>query len=276
LTGPAPVASLPMYDWPEVGAAHDQLWAAIASRLKGAGIAVPEKLERTRGLADVWHDPDLLLSQTCGWPYARTLSKTVRLVATPHYAVEGCDGPNYSSAIVARRGEGRDLPAFAGRRFAMNGRESLSGYVAFVAAMAGVGIPAAEADWVETGGHRASVRAVAEGAADIAAIDAVAWDLARRFEADAASALAVVAWTDLRPGLPLVTAGSRSDAEIASIRAALSEVFSTRKTAPARETLRLIGFSVLPPDAYTGAEFRKLLRLVKQDQAPDLSRSSRG
>jgi ABC-type phosphate/phosphonate transport system substrate-binding protein len=263
LTGRAPVASLPMYDWPEVRAAHDQLWAAIVDRLSVTGIAAPAGLDRSRDFEEVWRDPELLLSQTCGWPYATALSKSVRLVATPHYAVEGCDGPNYSSAIIVRRGEGSGgLPAFAGRRFAVNGRSSLSGYVAFVAAMQDAGIAAAEASWTETGGHRASVRAVAEGAADIAAIDAVAWDLAQRFERDAASGLEVIAWTASRPGLPLVTAVSRSDAEVAALRDALTAVMSMTETALARETLRISGFSVVPADAYTGADFRALFRLV--------------
>ena len=58
---------------------------------------------------------------------------------------------------------------------------------------------------IETGGHRASIRAVAEGRADVAAVDCKTWALARRLE-PVARKLAVVGWTGRRMGLPFVTA----------------------------------------------------------------------
>ena len=58
---------------------------------------------------------------------------------------------------------------------------------------------------VKTGGHRASIRAVAEGRADVAAVDAKAWGLALRFEPSARE-LAVAGWTTRRKGLPFVAA----------------------------------------------------------------------
>ena len=57
----------------------------------------------------------------------------------------------------------------------------------------------------ETGGHRASVVAVAEGRADVCTIDCRSWALARRFEPRAAD-VAVVGWTARRPGLPYISA----------------------------------------------------------------------
>ncbi len=76
-------------------------------------------------------------------------------------------------------------------------------------------------EWIATGSHRASIRAVAEERADVAAIDAVCWALALRHEPQATAALQIVATTPLRPGLPLITAAERSDREVAAIRAAL-------------------------------------------------------
>src|SRR4051812_7780396 len=131
-----PVASLPMYDWPEVHWANDALWSAIAERLRAVGIAAPERLDRSRPFGEKWLDPELVLSQTCGWPYAARLRGKVRLVATPVYAVQGCNGPSYSSAIVARHDEPGGVAAFRGRRVAFNSRDSLSGYVALIRHMA--------------------------------------------------------------------------------------------------------------------------------------------
>ena len=82
-----------MYDWPEVQWAHDALWAAIAKRLQALGVEAPAMLDRLRPAEDVWLDPGLVLSQTCGWPYSTRLLDKVRIVATPVYEVEGCEGP---------------------------------------------------------------------------------------------------------------------------------------------------------------------------------------
>jgi ABC-type phosphate/phosphonate transport system substrate-binding protein len=258
LVSAAPVASLPMYDWPELSSANDALWRAIARRLAAAGIAAPAALERSRLVDDVWRDPGLVLSQTCGFPFATRLSGTVSLVATPVYAVEGCEGAYYSSMLVARRGEGGGaLADFAGRLVAFNARDSLSGYVALRAAMRDAGITPQSFDWVETGGHRASVRAVAEGRADLAAIDAVCWALAARFEADAAGRLSVVGQTPLRPALPFISAGGRSDTELDTTRSALSAALSDSETEEARKVLKLVEVAVV-----TDAHYEPLATLL--------------
>src|SRR5579863_6202452 len=60
------VASLAMYDFPSIAEANAELWAAIGGYLRAAGIAAPEKLERS-GLNDVWRSPRLIFGQTCGY-----------------------------------------------------------------------------------------------------------------------------------------------------------------------------------------------------------------
>jgi ABC-type phosphate/phosphonate transport system substrate-binding protein len=60
-------------------------------------------------------------------------------------------------------------------------------------------------DRIATGGHRKSIRIVAEGLADVAAIDCKSWHLALQHE-PAANELAVIGWTPLRKGLPFITA----------------------------------------------------------------------
>jgi ABC-type phosphate/phosphonate transport system substrate-binding protein len=231
-----------MYDWPEVEWAHDTFWRAVARRLNAAGIAAPDELERSRSYDVVWRDPGLVLSQTCGLPFSTRLRGMVKLVAVPIYRVAGCAGAHYSSMIVTRRNEpAEEIRLFAGRRFAYNGADSLSGFVVLKSAMKEAGLDPKAADWIETGSHRASVRAVAAGAADIAAIDAVCWGLALRHEAKSAAALKVIAETPLRPGLPLITAVERSDDEIATIRAVLKDALADPATGKAREALQMTG-----------------------------------
>jgi hypothetical protein len=80
------IAALPMYDRPEMRAANDRFWQAIRDRL-GDG---PPHLTRDRDPWDIWQAPDLLLAQTCGFPYRARLHGRIYLVGTPDYGVEGC------------------------------------------------------------------------------------------------------------------------------------------------------------------------------------------
>jgi ABC-type phosphate/phosphonate transport system substrate-binding protein len=249
LPGRSLVASLPMYDWPEVAWATDALWTAVAARLRSTGIAAPAALDRSRPSEDVWLDPGLVLSQACGYPFSRRLIGKVRLVGTPVYEVEGCEGPYYSTVIVARRGEGGGLSDFGDRRFAMNSDDSLSGYVAFRAAMHAAGIDSDSVVWVETGSHRASLRAVAAGAADIASIDAVCWALARNHEEGAVAKLEAVTWTPLRPGLPLLTSLRDAD-EVARIRIAIRDALADPASEAPRNALHLSDVAMVAEAAY--------------------------
>lgn len=246
------IAALPMYDWPELRAETDRLWQALRDALGRSGIDAPETLTRDRQEADIWCDSDLLFAQTCGYPYATALRGTVRLVATPVYCFEGCAGPTYRSAIVVRLDDtAESLAELRGRRAAYNAADSQSGYSAFRAAIA----PLAEgapffAGTLKTGGHLASMTAVATGAADCAAIDCVCLGLARRVRPDPAGRLRILAWSDPAPALPFVTAAGRSDREVELLRAGLNTVLADPLLSETRAVLGLRGIEILPDDAY--------------------------
>ena len=249
------IAALPMYDWPETRAETDTQWAAIRDRLRAAGIAAPEALTRVAGdLSALWRDPALLLAQTCWGPMGLGLADHVEVVGQPDYSgYEGGRGELYSSAVVMRRADipPSGLPAISpsrremagrpeggveapsdgravlpldllgGRRFAFNGRDSMSGYLALEQDLAALGESLALfCGRVETGGHRASVVAVAQGRADVAAVDCRSWTLAQRFE-PAAKKLAVVGWTARRKGLPFITAKATPPAVVAKLKVVL-------------------------------------------------------
>lgn len=242
LSGPLPpepfVAALPMYDWPEVRQETDAFWAALRDELRRKGVNAPEHLARHNAdlpvvpggiragsceavapdpsglppdaldLAVLWQHPNLLFSQTCWGPLELWL-KGVRVVGQQDYSgIEGGDGEEYSSAIVMRRasrgtGNVRDL---SGLRLAYNAADSMSGYLALESDLKAQGSGLhIFGQLLETGGHRASLRAVAKGRADVAAIDAKTWALAQRFE-PAARKLVVAGWTSRRKGLPFIAA----------------------------------------------------------------------
>src|SRR5690242_19394338 len=56
------LASVPMYDWPEISTATDAWWAGIA---RHAGLSFP--LSRATDYAELWRRDDLIFSQTCGY-----------------------------------------------------------------------------------------------------------------------------------------------------------------------------------------------------------------
>lgn len=223
------IAALPMYDFEELRPETDALWSGIAARLLAQGIEAPGSLLRGRALQDIWTGPKLLLAQTCGYPLVTSLAGRVTLVATPRYSAEGCDGILYRSVIIVRATDRAAVLAdLHGRRCAMNGLDSNSGMNVLRAAIAPLTRGAGRffGAVITTGGHIASVQAVANGKADVAAIDCVTWAHMQALRPSDTQGLRVLAWTDATPGLPLITSRRTDSATIGALRCALTGVAS--------------------------------------------------
>lgn len=234
-------AGLAMYARPELDAANAALWAGIRDRLTAQGVAAPKALSRNGAGYGFWSASDMLLSQTCGYPYRAHLRGKVALVGTPDFGLPGCRPGYYRSVFVMRAG-----PAQTGidpkARFAFNSTDSQSGYVGPLAYARAQGL-ALRPD-VETGSHRASGQAVADGRADLAALDAITWGFMQEFD-DFAQALTVVAETDPVPGLPLIT-GQEGMVEV--LQEAVAKTIAD--PAPEARLLGIKGLCLWPDDAY--------------------------
>jgi len=235
------IASLPMYDRPETALVLDDLWSGIRARL---GVPAPERLTRGGSLWDQWTARDLLLSQTCGYPYRARLRGKVRLVAAPAAHLPGCAPGYYNSVLIVRADDARqDLPAFADAPFAYNEALSQSGWAAPQHHAAGLGFAFTRA--IPTGAHALSASAVAQGRADIASIDAISWRLIQRHDACAAN-LREIARTLPTPAPPFITAaGGDADAIAAALGAAIAAL-----TPDAQDTIGLFGLAQVPSSAY--------------------------
>lgn len=234
------IASLPMYDWPEVRDATDAWWHGLARHIGVAG-----ELSRIEDYASLWRDPDLILSQTCGYPFTHAFRDRLTLVATPHYGVEGCQAANYCSMVFARHAA--DLESFRGATAAVNTPDSMSGMLALqlvFAPLARAGTFFGNVIW--SGGHLASLAAVREGRADVCAIDAVCVGLARRYRPCDLEGLVEIARSPLVPGLPYVT----NAAESSMIRRGVLSAFADPSLQTARDHLFLSGVSMLRPSDY--------------------------
>jgi ABC-type phosphate/phosphonate transport system substrate-binding protein len=246
------IAALPMYDPPELQAANDALWAAIAARLESDGLDTPQRLTRGLPLEGVWSDPGLLLAQTCGYPLMTTLRDRVCVVATPRYGAPGCDGPFHRSAVVVRQNDlAASLADLRGRRYALNDLASNTGMNlmrSLIAPLAG-----GEAFFgavTVTGAHAASAEAVAVGEADVAAIDCVTFALLQRLRPAVTRPLRVLAWTASSPGLPLITAVATSAGARAAVSRALADTVRDPSLRETREELLLEGFEFLAASCY--------------------------
>lgn len=199
------IASLGMYDRPETAAANDRLWARIRDNLRAEGQPAPDALTRGNGAYwDAWNSENLVFSQTCGFPYRALLHVKVALIGTPDYGIAGCLPGHYCSVFVARNHDAREgLADYSTARFAYNEDLSQSGWAAPQNHAASLGFYFQPG--LCSGGHLASAKAVAEGRADIAAIDAVTWAMLQRWEPGAKS-LREVARTPPTPGLPYIAA----------------------------------------------------------------------
>jgi len=263
----APIAALTMYGYDWLRADIRTFWSAVAARLKDAGMkGVPARLTWKMEEQAQWRAPNLLLGQTCGYPLMKGLTGPVRLVATPTYEVPYCEGSRYRSLVVVRKDEAAtSLNRLRGRVAAVNSFTSHSGMNAFRRLVAdyvrqGDG-PRGRApdraggvrffgDVMVSGSHLESLRAVAAGKADVAAIDAVSFHMIAKGEPALADSVKILTATLPAPALPLITAGGRDDAEARQVRLAVMDTLADRDARNALRNMGITGFQVLGREAY--------------------------
>ncbi|MBO9472433.1 PhnD/SsuA/transferrin family substrate-binding protein [Shimia sp. R10_1] len=205
------IVALPMYDRPEVAAVHDRLCQLFVEAY-GDG---PQRRTDPKDLWALWQNPELLLSQTCGYPLRRYLKGKVALIGAPDHGISEVPAGHYCSVIVTHTSHiaaqiaaqsDNPIAALDGARMAYNEALSQSGWAApwqhFKQASVRIG------PRLQSGSHRISAQMVARGDADFAALDVISWKLMQRHDAFA-SALVAVAQTAPTPALPFISAAYR-------------------------------------------------------------------
>lgn len=216
--------AFPMYNVSEqVRAGYEAWFDALLADLRAGGLTQAVELVRDPSAADFFTRTDLLLGQTCGYPYLTRLRGHVRLVATPAYAFAGCHGSDYASAIVVRAdGDIGTLEQARGRIAAVNEFDSNSGMNALRHAVAPLARDGRFFGALRhSGSHRASLAMVRQGEADLAAIDCVTMGYLRRERPDEVEGVSVLGYTAPSPGLPLVAGNAVPEALQRQLQAAL-------------------------------------------------------
>jgi ABC-type phosphate/phosphonate transport system substrate-binding protein len=268
---PSGLACLPMYDFAWTASALDAVWRDLGARLRAKGAPAPPTLTRGPALDGMWRDPGLIFGQTCGYPYWFGLHETVEVIGTPVYGFEGCEGPSHRSFLIARKDDPRrELAAFRGALAAINARNSNSGMNLFRAAVA----PLARgrpffAEVVVTGAHASSLAAVADGAADVAAIDCVTFALLARGRPELIDQVEIFDRTPASPALPFITSATQPLELVATIRNCLFATLAEPGLAPELATLGLVGSEVLDSSAY--ARVAELERSALELSYPELA-----
>jgi ABC-type phosphate/phosphonate transport system substrate-binding protein len=221
-----------MYPFAQVRGATNDLWAAIRRNL-GWG---PDGLEWNTVTPDVWHDPDLLVAQTCGWPLIAELPDSSAVVGAFDYAVPDAHEGTYRSLIVTGTDRSLDeLRADPNTLAAVNDHSSLSGWISFQHVWQG------KPQNFVTGAHIDSCRALVAGRAQVACIDAVSFNLFEEFEPSVVEGLRIVGQGPRIPCTPLFVPARHAD-KVPDLRRAIAGAVADPGVADARKALRIRGF----------------------------------
>lgn len=228
-------AGLGMYPFADLRPSYDALWSAVQRRAPW----LPARLTWHDDVHTSWTSSDLVVGYTCGWPLVTRLADVVQVVGTFEFDVSGAEGSSYRSVLVAR--EAAEPASFAGAAAAVNGPDSLSGWVSLIAAVHGPG-----GRWTGpvawTGAHVDSVRAVHAGEASIASIDAVTWHHVQRFAPELTEGLVVVGAGPLVPCLPVVAGRQVPTDAIDELAGAFEHAVADPALAPVVAELRVRSF----------------------------------
>lgn len=242
-----------MYALPELAAATKSWWQGLRRHFEQAGLAdVPQQLQEPADLLAHWLAPDLLFTQTCGYPLTHALADKVQLVASPCYSAAGCEGATYRSVVVIRDDSGiSELADLRGKRVAYNGTDSQSGYNTLrdlVYPLAQHGKLFGEA--IESGAHRQSLALVRTGKADVAAIDCVSFALLERVASAELAGIRKLCLTAPAPSLPYITSRATSVETIRRMQDGLRSAIDDPQLRVVREELLLQDVALLSIDNY--------------------------
>ncbi|SAK72857.1 phosphate/phosphonate ABC transporter substrate-binding protein [Caballeronia temeraria] len=239
------IAALPMYNVaPALATDWRTLLERVRERLAHWLDARGDTLDIVDPGADLtafWLRDDVLLSQTCGYPLVHALADRVRVVGAPDFDVPGCENGAYRSVIVAGvHVDARSIDACRGLRAAYNDDDSNSGMNLFRHAVA----PSARdgrffASVTKTGAHLASLRALVESRADVAAIDCVTFAFAQAHLPELTAGVRVLGATASASGLPFIASMRVPQDAIRPIFDALADTLDREPALAAR--LRLKG-----------------------------------
>lgn len=217
-------AELLMYPAPEAVHAASEQWLARtldvldAQRLPSAGM----------DLHALFRSPELLLTQTCGYPLMTTLRGQVRLVGRPDFDLPDSQQGQHCSLLLVRADHPAiSLESLRGSRGAVNSLDSNTGMNLLRHALAPWQRDGAYFANLElSGSHRQSLAWLRQGRVDLVAVDSVTFAYLALYAPEEVRGVRVLQRSALSPTLPYITAGDAAQAE--QIRQALNQALRDR------------------------------------------------
>ncbi|NVZ70215.1 phosphate/phosphite/phosphonate ABC transporter substrate-binding protein [Pseudomonas costantinii] len=213
-------AELLMYVAPEQVQQANQQWLAL----------IFERLNLRRrdaghlDLHGLWLAPELLVTQTCGYPLMTQLRGQVRVIGRPRYELTHSSNGGHCSLLLTHDDNPcTTLADFYNSRGVINGHDSNSGMNLLRERLAPLqrgGRFFASVDI--SGAHRESLRWLREKCADLAAIDSVTYDYLARFSPQEVAGLRIVTYSAPSPTLPYIGPLGLSDEGLKQIREAMN------------------------------------------------------
>ncbi|WP_407316793.1 phosphate/phosphite/phosphonate ABC transporter substrate-binding protein [Pseudomonas sp. nanlin1] len=191
-----------MYTAPDAIEQASSQWLALTAQLLGVEVA-PFHGE----LEALWRHPRLLLAQTCGYPLVTRLHGAVRLVGRPCFQLPDAESGQHCSLLLVKADDPRQsLAALHGCRGVINAYDSNTGMNLLRHSVA----PYRRDGWffrrmAVSGSHRASLRQIAQGEADLAAVDSVTFAYLKHHDPAQVAGVRVIARSVQSPTLPYIT-----------------------------------------------------------------------
>jgi len=197
------IAELPMYVAPAAVLQASEHWLNQTLRVLG----ISQRQRDDEPLEQLWLNPRLLVSQTCGYPLVTRLKDQVRVVGRPCFDLPDAQGGQHCSLLVVHRlAPWQALAELQGSHGVINSEDSNSGMNLLRHALAPLARHGRFFSRVSvSGSHRESLRRVAAGQADLAAIDSVTFAYLKRFAPDTVAQVRVLGRTAPSPTLPYIT-----------------------------------------------------------------------
>jgi ABC-type phosphate/phosphonate transport system substrate-binding protein len=244
-----------MYNLPEMRTANARFWDALRGLLTEAGLRdLPEDLLPDRVPVPDRLEPEMLFSQTCGYPLETVFRGQAVRLGAPVYEVPGCDGATHRAFfVVPEQSPARSIADLHGGVFLLNSPVSNSGMNLPRRALAEVagGGPFFR-EIIVTGSHPASLDHLLRGEGDAASIDCVTYAFWRHYRPEAGARVRIVGGTSVSPSIPFVTSVATPPEIVATLRAALRQLARDPRHADARAGLCIADIVEVPDSAYRG------------------------
>ncbi|MDA9981565.1 PhnD/SsuA/transferrin family substrate-binding protein [Gammaproteobacteria bacterium] len=247
------IASLPMYDFPEVRRPVDALWRGMVRHLKREGVKnVPQQLLHNRHLNDLWSDKNLFISQCCGYDILHRYRDCLQVLGTPWFDVPGCSNGHYASIVVVPESSThQDVIDMLGAVVVINGPESHSGMNALFSLVEPYSRKGRFFSEVKiSGSHAESLDTVRRGDADVAAVDCLTYELLRRYRPTAIDGTRPLGRTFDAPAPPYVSRANVDTETVVRMQNALLATFDDPSLADTLEALLLKNVEVSSVDSY--------------------------